>query len=233
MDDQVYPLNYFNNWDQVLPLIQIRIDRLRNKAVQERKKELTQQWNVLAKEEQDLRLPLYYIRTDRRLVRARYSPGEENDQWLHFELDNGLEFTAKAVRRWLNDLGVNALFIEPGSLWENGYIESFNGKLRDELLDREIFTTLTEAKILIEEWRTEYNQTRPHSALDYRAPAPETIAVDSNLTSGTINGGRSKLSTKNRNEQGQRWRRDVMLLIWTTSFPTIYPGKIIATILRY
>ncbi len=75
----------------------------------------------------------------------------------------------------MNDLGVNALFIEPGSPWENGYIESFNKKLRDELLDREIFTTLTEAKILIEEWRTEYNQTRPHSALDYRAPAPAAI----------------------------------------------------------
>jgi transposase InsO family protein len=89
--------------------------------------------------------------------------------------DNGPEFTAKAVRRWLNDLGVNTLFIEPGSPWENGYIESFNGKLRDELLDREIFTTLTEAKILIEEWRNEYNQVRPHSALNYRPPAPEVI----------------------------------------------------------
>ena len=89
--------------------------------------------------------------------------------------DNGPEFTAKAVRRWLNDLEVTTLFIEPGSPWENGYIESFNGKLRDELLNREIFTTLTEAKILIEEWRTEYNQVRPHSALNYRPPAPEAI----------------------------------------------------------
>ena len=96
--------------------------------------------------------------------------------------DNGPEFTAEAVRRWLNDLEVTTLFIEPGSPWENGYIESFNGKLRDELLDREIFTTLIEAKILIEEWRKEYNQVRPHSALDCRPPAPETIAVDSNLT---------------------------------------------------
>jgi len=89
--------------------------------------------------------------------------------------DNGPEFTAKAVRRWLKDLEVTTLFIEPGSPWENGYIESFNGKLRDELLNREIFTTLTEAKILIEEWRKEYNQVRPHSALDYRPPAPEAI----------------------------------------------------------
>ncbi len=81
--------------------------------------------------------------------------------------DNGPEFTAKAVRKWLNDLEVTTLFIEPGSPWENGYIESFNGKLRDELLNREIFTTLTEAKILIEQWRKEYNQVRPHSTQDF------------------------------------------------------------------
>ena len=71
----------------------------------------------------------------------------------------------------MNDLEVTTLFIEPGSAWENGYIESFNGKLRDELLDREIFTTLTDAKKPIEEWRKECNQLRPHSALDYRPPA--------------------------------------------------------------
>jgi putative transposase len=93
----------------------------------------------------------------------------------HIRSDNGPEFTAKAVRSWLNRLGVKTLFIEPGSPWENGYIESFNGKLRDELLNREIFTTLTEAKILIEQWRKEYNQVRPHSSLGYRPPAPETI----------------------------------------------------------
>ncbi len=93
----------------------------------------------------------------------------------HIRSDNGPEFTAKAVRRWLKDLEVNTLFIEPGSPWENGYVESFNGKLRDELLNREIFTTLIEANILIEEWRKEYNQVRPHSALDYRPPAPEAI----------------------------------------------------------
>jgi putative transposase len=89
--------------------------------------------------------------------------------------DNGGEFTAKAVRRWLNRLGVKTLFIEPGNPWENGYIESFNGKLRDELLDREIFTTLEEARVLIEQWRREYNQIRPHSSLGYRPPAPEAI----------------------------------------------------------
>ena len=112
----------------------------------------------------------------------------------HIRSDNGPEFTAKAVRNWLKDLEVTTLFIEPGSPWENGYIESFNAKLRDELLNREVFTTLIEAKILIEEWRKEYNQVRPHSALNYRPPAPETITVDSNLTSGTTNGGRSVFS---------------------------------------
>ena len=89
--------------------------------------------------------------------------------------DNGPEFTARSVRKWLNRLGVKTLFIEPGSPWENGYIESFNGKLRDELLDREIFTTLEEANILIEQRRREYNQVRPHSAKNNRPPAPETI----------------------------------------------------------
>jgi len=95
----------------------------------------------------------------------------------HIRSDNGPEFTARAIRAWLNRLGVKTLFIERGSPWENGYIESFNGKLRDELLNREIFTTLTEAKILIEAWRKEYNQIRPHSALNYRPPAPETMLV--------------------------------------------------------
>lgn len=90
----------------------------------------------------------------------------------HIRSDNGSEFTAKSVRKWLTDLGVRTLFIEPGSPWENGYVESFNGKLRDELLNGEIFTTLLEAKILIENWRREYNEIRPHSALGYRPPAP-------------------------------------------------------------
>ena len=91
----------------------------------------------------------------------------------HIRSDNGPEFAAKAVRRWLARLGVKTLFIEPGSPWENGYIESFNGKLRDELLNREVFYTLQEAKVLIEQWRQEYNQVRPHSALRYQPPAPE------------------------------------------------------------
>ena len=102
----------------------------------------------------------------------------------HIRSDNGPEFTAKAVRRWQSRLRVKTLFIEPGSPWENGYIESFNGKLRDELIEREVFTTLTEAKILVEEWRKEYNQIRPHSALGYRPPAPE--AIQSALTPATL-----------------------------------------------
>ena len=87
--------------------------------------------------------------------------------------DNGSEFTAQAVRDWLQAVGVRTLYIEPGSPWENGYIESFNGKLRDELLNMEIFDTLGEAKVLVERWRRDYNQIRPHSALAYRPPAPE------------------------------------------------------------
>jgi len=88
--------------------------------------------------------------------------------------DNGAEFTAQAVRDWLAHLGVRTLFIEPGSPWENGYCESFNGKLRDECLNREVFTSLLEARVVIEQWRVEYNTIRPHSALGYRPPAPET-----------------------------------------------------------
>lgn len=93
----------------------------------------------------------------------------------HIRSDNGPEFVAKAVREWLADLGVKTLFIEPGSPWENGYIESFNSKLRDELLNGEIFYTLKEAQILIADWRRLYNGLRPHSSLGNRPPAPETI----------------------------------------------------------
>ncbi len=91
----------------------------------------------------------------------------------HIRSDNGGEFTAAAVRAWLARIGVKTLYIEPGSPWENGYNESFNSKLRDELLDGEIFYTLKEAKVLIERWRHHDNTVRPHSALGYRPPAPE------------------------------------------------------------
>ena len=89
--------------------------------------------------------------------------------------DNGPEFVAQAVRDWINAVGAKTAYIEPGSPWENGYCESFNARFRDELLDGEIFYSLKEAQILIEQWRKHYNTKRPHSALGYRPPAPETI----------------------------------------------------------
>ena len=93
----------------------------------------------------------------------------------HIRSDNGPEFVACNVRRWLGRIGVKTLYIEPGSPWENGYCESFNSKLRDELLECEQFSTLYEAQVLIERWRRHYNAIRPHSSLGYRPPAPETI----------------------------------------------------------
>ena len=95
--------------------------------------------------------------------------------------DNGPEFTARRVREWIERIGAKTLFIEPGSPWENGYNESFNGKLRDELLNGEIFYTLREAEVLIEEWRNTYNQIRPHSSLGYRPPAPAASTVPGRL----------------------------------------------------
>jgi hypothetical protein len=99
---------------------------------------------------------------------VEYGPPE------HVRSDNGLEFAAKAVRAWLGKVGVNTLFIEPGSPWENGYVESFNARLRDELLNGEIFYTLDEVRIVTGWWRDHYNKLRPRSVLGYRPPAPET-----------------------------------------------------------
>ncbi len=93
----------------------------------------------------------------------------------HIRSDNGPEFIAKELRNWLGKLGTKTLYIEPGSPWENGYCESFNGKLRDEFLNGEIFYSLKEAQILTERWRMEYNTERPHSALGYRPPASQAI----------------------------------------------------------
>jgi len=90
----------------------------------------------------------------------------------HIRSDNGPEFVAKELRNWLRKVGTGTLYIEPGSPWENGYCESFNGKLRDECLNGEVFYSLKEAQIVIEQWRVEYNTRRPHSALSYRPPAP-------------------------------------------------------------
>jgi putative transposase len=94
----------------------------------------------------------------------------------HIRSDNGPEFIALELRKWLAKVGTGVLYIEPGSPWENGYCESFNGKLRDECLNGEIFYSLKEAQIVIEKWRVHYNTRRPHSALGYRPPAPTTFA---------------------------------------------------------
>ena len=90
----------------------------------------------------------------------------------HIRSDNGPEFVATAVREWVAAVGAETAYIEPGSPWENGTVESFNSKLRDELLDGEIFYTLREAQVLVEAWRRHYNALRPHSALGWRPPAP-------------------------------------------------------------
>ena len=135
---------------------------------------------------------------------VRHGPPE------YLRSDNGPEFTAKLVRRWLGRVGVEMLFIEPGSPWENGYNESFNGKLRDELLNGEIFYSLAEAAVLVEQWRREYNTVRPHSACGGFPPAPEAIkpspwflrmpvlhgppqVAGTNIGCGTTLGGRSEV----------------------------------------
>ena len=93
----------------------------------------------------------------------------------HIRSDNGPEFVAKAVREWITAVGAKTAYIEPGSPWENGYVESFNARLRDELLDGEIFYTLREAQIVIESWRRHFNTIRPHKSLGYKPPAPEVF----------------------------------------------------------
>ena len=126
---------------------------------------------------------------------VRHGPPE------YLRSDNGPEFTAKLVRRWLGRVGVETLFIEPGSPWENGYNESFNGKLRDELLNGEIFCSLAEAAVLVEQWRREYNTVRPHSACGGFPPAPEdarpsrpSTAAGTNIGCAAALGGRSSSS---------------------------------------
>ena len=93
----------------------------------------------------------------------------------HVRSDNGPEFVAKAVREWITAVGAKTAYIAPGSPWENGYIESFNARLRDELLNGELFYSLREAQILIESWRVHYNTVRPHASLGYKPPAPEVF----------------------------------------------------------
>ena len=108
----------------------------------------------------------------------------------HIRSDNGPEFVAKDLRKWLADTGAKTLYIEPGSPWENGYCESFNSKLRDEFLNGEIFYSLKEVQVLAERWRVHYNTVRPHSSLGYRPPAPEAWL--------SVNSGSGELETATR-----------------------------------
>jgi len=101
----------------------------------------------------------------------------------HIRSDQGPEFIAEAVKAWIAGVGARTAYIEKASPWENGYVESFNGKLRDELLNGEVFNTLREAQVLSEAWRRHYNRVRPHSALGYRPPAPETVPLAKSLIS--------------------------------------------------
>jgi hypothetical protein len=102
----------------------------------------------------------------------------------HLRSDNGAEFVAKDLRKWLADTGAKTLYIEPGSPWENGYCESFNSKLRDEFLNGEIFYSMKELRVLAERWRVHYNTVRPHSSLEYRPPAPEAWMTSTSWQQG-------------------------------------------------
>ncbi len=104
----------------------------------------------------------------------------------HIRSDNGPEFMAKDLRKWLLSSGAKTLYIEPGSPWENGYCESFNSKLRDEFLNGEIFYSLKELQVLAERWRVHYNTVRPHSSLGYRAPAPAAWQMENNKGHGKV-----------------------------------------------
>jgi len=111
------------------------------------------------------------------LFMVRGAPG-------YIRSDNGPEFMAQAINRWLETNKVGPLYIEPGCPWENGYAESFQGRFRDELLDRELFDTVRQAKVLAENWRLEYNQHRPHSSLDYMTPAAFAAACLASASAG-------------------------------------------------
>ena len=103
----------------------------------------------------------------------------------HVRSDNGSEFTATAVREWLGKVGVKTLYIDPGSPWENGYLASFNGRLRDELLDRELFLSLPEARVVLDQWRMDYNHRRPHGGLKWLTPAAFVAGLD-DTASGVV-----------------------------------------------
>ena len=111
---------------------------------------------------------------------------DESSIHLRIRSDNGPEFVAKELRRWLKQTGVTTLYIEPGSPWENGYCESFNSRMRDEFLNGEIFYSLKEVRVLTERWRVYFNTARPHSALGYRPPAPLAWQIDDPQRHGKV-----------------------------------------------
>jgi putative transposase len=122
----------------------------------------------------------------------------------HIRSDQGPEFVAKAVKGWIEGVGAKTAYIEKASPWENGYVESFNGKLRDELLKGEVFNTLREAQVLIEEWRRHYNRVRPHSSLGYRPPAPETVPSARSPSSLAAGAGAAAIAHQN-SARTTRW----------------------------
>ena len=124
----------------------------------------------------------------------------------HIRSDNGSEMTAKVMRNWLAQVGAKTLYIEPGSPWENGYIESFNGKFRDELLERELFDTFWEVKVLGKHWQQTYNRIRPHSALGTYPQYLKLLRsnIPTHMDAGTTTGGRSRATDKFEGELKQR-----------------------------
>ena len=117
----------------------------------------------------------------------------------HIRSDNGPEFIAEDLRKWLADIGARTLYIEPGSPWENGYCESFNSKLRDEFLNGEIFYSMKELRVLAEPWRVHYNTVRPHSSLGYRPPAPQACLPANHAGEKSQNQpGHGEVESKNR-----------------------------------
>src|SRR5436190_23132787 len=119
----------------------------------------------------------------------------------HLRSDNGPEFIAYAIQDWLRDKNVKTIYITPGSPWENAYIESFHDKLRDECLNRELFGSLLEARVIIEQWRVEYNSLRPHSSLGYQTPDEFVARLDaSRLRSGSALPSSRSVQTNNNNK---------------------------------
>ena len=144
--------------------------------------------------------------------------------------DNGSEFVAEELRKWLAKVGTGTLYIEPGSLWENGYCESFSGKLRDECLNGEIFYSLKEAQIVIEKWRVQYNTKRPHSALGYRPPAPAACSqwLARRREVGPDQAPRHPETQQRSRHQRQQYRQEVLRVEDTLDHVALDAGLVVA-----